>query len=140
MSEHDKPYSEVADIKSWSLKDVEPITIAGSWNAEWNLPLPEPQERKVVIRGGGIRALGIDWWLWKTEFTAIATANDQQDADGMVTVGMNFTPTTIAITTKSEWWRSLGYYIIARPYEWVADHTVRPFARWVLDIPSDDDA
>ena len=128
-----------ADMKTWSLKD-EPMTFRGHWLPDnpidelWG----EEPSRNVVIQGVTIRAFGIDWWTWKATFTATTEGRISQQSDGMVTASMNFNPTGQATSIKAEWWRRAGFHVIAQPYDWIAEHTVRPFARWVLDIEPDD--
>lgn len=93
--------------------------------------MPPPAERNMAIRFRSIKAFGLEWWAEQTTFKALVTLDTWEEAD--------VKPLTKATVECAEWWRRAGFHLIARPYDWVANRTARPFARWILDIEPDED-
>lgn len=125
------------NLASWSLTDKDEAQrladahLARMLEHVWgDPPLPPPAERNMVIRYVSIKALGVEWWTDQTTFKARVTMSNESEAD--------VRPLTGAVVERAEWWRRLGFYVIARPYDWLAEHTWRPWARWIVRDDVDD--
>jgi hypothetical protein len=110
------------DVRSW--KDSDGVTITGFWGEGNEPPLPPPSDRKIVIQFQTLKAFGIEWWTRRTAFQATVTMKNWSDAD--------IQPTSEATVEYAEWWRRVGFHIIAKPYDWLAERTWRPWARWIV--------
>lgn len=125
-----------ADVASWSLgdhetapvplemlKDRKPLVLTGTWG----LPLPAPTERNMVITIETIEAFGIEWWAERYTYRAMVEWHNPREAD--------IRPLTKHVIEHAEWWRRAGFYVLriaVMPHRWLAEHALRPWARWIL--------
>ncbi len=121
--------------EQFGLKDTGPVVITGTWgDGVFGDAFNEPLPRRVTIQSDTVIAFGVEWYRWRTSFTATLGPwhIPRMTADGMVSPIVEITPSADEIVHMSEWWRRWGYLVLARPYDWWLDHTFRPWARWIL--------
>lgn len=103
------------------LKRMGDYEFTGTWEpwgagAERLWHVAQSQPRHVVLRNS-IRLFGVDWWSVSTEFDAHEVFSSETRDDGMTFINAEMKVAGDMVVTRSEWWRRLGYYTLAKPVD-----------------------
>jgi len=120
--------------------DMGPIEITGTWGQSaddyFAKMLSEPVRRTMTITPKSSRWLWVNWYPYAYVSASISSGwKPVTESDlGLVTFTGTFVADEPFVIMRAEWWRRLGYYVIARPLGLIAWHG---YQRWRRDDEED---